>query len=205
MTRSTLLRSFVALSGSAILAFGLCHIHANADVTEGGFLGLSLLLYHHLSLSPAVSTLLLNALAYLLGLRMLGRKFLYYSALSVGGFSLFYALFDLLPPFLAEPSAMPLFAATVGALFVGVGCGLAVWAGGAPSGDDAVGMVLAKRFSLDIRWFYLVSDLLVLGLSLTYIPIERILWSLLTVLLSGQIIGLIQKLPGVEKGAPVKK
>ena len=199
MTKSTLLRSLTAITGSAILAFGLCHIHANADVTEGGVLGLSLLLYRHLSLSPAVSTLLLNVLAYLLGLRVLGREFLYYSALSVGGFSVFYALFDLMPPFLAGLSAIPLFAATVGALFVGVGCGLSVWAGGAPSGDDAVGMALAKRFSLDIRWFYLASDLLVLGLSLTYIPIKRILWSLLTVLLSGQIIGWIQKIPREKK------
>ncbi|MBO7292972.1 MAG: YitT family protein [Clostridia bacterium] len=205
MRRSTLIRSLAALSGSAVLAFGLCHIHANADITEGGFLGLSLLLYHHFAISPAVSTLLLNAAAYLLGIRVLGREFLYYSALSVGGFSLFYALFDLLPPFLAAPSAMPLFAATVGALFVGVGCGLAVWAGGAPSGDDAVGMVLSRRLSLDIRLFYLVSDLLVLGLSLTYIPLGKILWSLLTVVLSGQIIGFIQKLPKIEAEKPSKK
>lgn len=195
MTKSTLIRSLAALSGSAILAFGLCHIHAFSDVTEGGVLGLSLLLYRHLSLSPAVSTLLLNATAYLLGIRVLGREFLCYSALSVGGFSLFYALFDLLPPFLAPLASVPLFAATVGALFVGVGCGLSVWAGGAPSGDDALGMALSRRFSLDIRWFYLASDLLVLGLSLTYIPLGKILWSLLTVLLSGQIIGWIQKIP----------
>ena len=32
------------LSGSAILAFGLCHIHAYAPITEGGILGLILLL-----------------------------------------------------------------------------------------------------------------------------------------------------------------
>ena len=35
------------LSGSAILAFGLCHIHTHATVTEGGILGLLLLLLHN--------------------------------------------------------------------------------------------------------------------------------------------------------------
>jgi hypothetical protein len=36
--------------------------------------------------------------------------------------------------------------------------------------------------------------LLILGLSLSYIPIKRIAFSLLTSVLSGQIIGLIQKI-----------
>ena len=199
MLRLSKRRLLLSLLGSAILAFGLCHIHANAEVTEGGVLGLALLLDRHLSLSPALSTLLLNALCYLVGWRMLGREFLVYSAVSVGGFTLFYFLFDLLPPFLAGAAAHPLFAATVGAGFVGVGCGLSIRAGGAPSGDDALAMALSHRLKLDIRLIYLVSDLTVLGLSLTYIPAGRILWSLLTVLLSGQIIGLCQKKDRKEK------
>ncbi len=40
---------------------------------------------------------------------------------------------------------------------------------------------------------YLFSDLTVLLLSLTYIPLQRILYSLITVILSGKLIGLIQR------------
>ena len=36
----------LSLVGSAILAFGLYQVHAQADVTEGGILGISLLLDH---------------------------------------------------------------------------------------------------------------------------------------------------------------
>ena len=195
-------RVALALLGSAILAFGLCHIHAHAEVTEGGVLGLVLLLEHHFSLSPALTSLVATVLCYLFGWRMLGREFLWYSALSAGGFSLFYALFDLMPPILAGVAAHPLLAATVGALFVGVGCGRSVRAGGAPSGDDALAMALSARFSLDIRLIYLFTDLTVLGLSLTYIPLRRILFSLLTVLLSGQIVGLLQRKRKKETDAP---
>ena len=193
MPKLSLRRAALALVGSAILAFGICHIHAHSAVTEGGVLGLSLLLDHHLSLSPAITSIIATALCYLFGWRMLGREFLLCSAIAAGGFSVFYALFDLLPPFLAEAAAYPLFSATVGALFVGVGCGLAVRAGGAPTGDDALAMALSERLRLDIRILYLLTDLLVLGLSLTYIPLGKILWSLLTVTLSGQIVGLLQK------------
>ena len=51
-----------------------------------------------------------------------------------------------------------------------------------------------------IERVYLLSDLIVLLLSLSYIPVRRIGFSLLTVILSGQIIGLIQKIPGKKNG-----
>lgn len=38
-----------------------------------------------------------------------------------------------------------------------------------------------------------MSDLAVLILSLSYIPIQRLMYSLLTVVLSGQVIGLVQR------------
>jgi uncharacterized membrane-anchored protein YitT (DUF2179 family) len=125
---------------------------------------------------------------------VLGLSFVGYSAVAGGGFSFFYFLFDLLPKFLSPLAERPMLAALLGAMFVGVGVGLCVLAGGAPSGDDALAMSLSSLTKKDIRIFYLISDLLVLLLSLTYIPLERIFYSLVTVLLSGQIIGWMQRI-----------
>ena len=182
----------LCLLGGMILAFGLCHVHAVSSVTEGGVLGLSLWLYKTLGLSPAIGAFVLNLLCYLLGLRALGLSFIGYSAVAGGSFSVFYSLFDLLPKMLMPLAERPLLAAAVGAIFVGVGVGLCVIAGGAPSGDDALAMSLSAITKRDIRIFYLLSDLLVLALSLTYIPLKRIFYSLVTVILSGQIIGWIE-------------
>lgn len=118
-----------------------------------------------------------------------------YSAIAGGGFSLFYALFEAIPPVFPHILNYPLEASVLGALFVGLGVGLCVLAGGAPGGDDALAMSLSHLFKCNIAWIYLVSDLLVLGSSLTYIPLHRILYSLLTVILSGQLIGWVQKIP----------
>ena len=41
----------------------------------------------------------------------------------------------------------------------------------------------------------MASDLIVLALSASYIPLKRLGYSLLTVLLSGQLIGLVQRAP----------
>ena len=183
-----------ALLGSAILAFGLYNVHSFSGVTEGGVLGLTLLLHNWFGISPSVSGLILNALCYFIGFRVLGKEFLAYSAVAALGFSGFYAIFELFPPLFPGIADFPLPAAIIGALFVGIGVGIAVKVGAAPTGDDALAMAMSDRLKIEIQWVYLISDLTVLALSLTYIPLNRIIYSLLTVFISGQIIGLIQKI-----------
>ena len=176
-------RCCMAFFSSAFLAFGLYHVHSVSGITEGGVLGATLLLDHWFSLSPAVSGF------------VLGRSFIAYSLIATVGFSLPYKLYELFPPLWPQLAEMPLLAAVVGALFVGVGAGLSVRAGGASGGDDALAMCIAHVTGMGIQWAYLSTDLVVLGLSLTYIPLRRIGYSLLTVLISGQLIGLVQRLP----------
>ena len=184
----------LVLAGSLIQAVGICNIHAYSEVTEGGGLGLTLLIYHWTGISPAITSLLLNAGCYLLGWRMLGKTFLAYSAVSVCCYSLCYSLLERFAPLWPGLIASPLWCALLGAVFVGVGAGLSVLGGGAPAADDALAMSLNKRYGWNIQNIYLVSDLTVLLISLTYIPFRRIAYSLLTVILSGQIVGWIQRL-----------
>ena len=183
----------LSLLGSAVLAFGLYNVHSLSGVTEGGALGLTLLLQHWRDISPAWSALVINFCCYGYGLRTLGWHFLIWSALSGGGFSLFYALFEQFPRLWPGLAGMPLLAAILGAVFVGVGVGLCVRAGGAPTGDDALAMGLSTRFSVPIERVYLLTDRAVRARSLSYLPLGRIACSVLTVTLSGKIIGIIQR------------
>ena len=182
------------LAGSALLAFGLYNVHSISNVTEGGILGLTLLLEHWFGISPSFSGFLLTALCYFLGWKILGKRFLVFSFISAIGFSVFYGIFEQFDPLFPQIGEMPFLAAVVGALFVGISVGICVRVGGAPTGDDALAMSLSSVLPVDIQWIYLASDLVVLFISLSYIPLNKILYSLLTVLLSGQIIGIIQKI-----------
>lgn len=195
----------LTLLGSAILAYGLYHVHSFADVTEGGVLGATLLLDHHFHISPAVSGLILNVACYLFGVRSLGKIFLLRSLIAGGLFSAFYAIFEQFEPIFERIGDYPLEASILGGLFVGIGVGLCVLAGGAPSGDDALAMSISHIAHIDIQWVYLITDLAILLLSLTYIPFSRLFYSLLTVLLSGQIIGIIQKIPNIKKRRNAKQ
>ena len=182
------------LLGSFILAFGLYNIHSLSGVTEGGQLGLTLLLHRWFHVSPALSGIVINGICYLIGWKTLGRSFLIHSAVAATGFSLTYWVCEHFPPLWPYLADYPLAAALLGAVFVGVGCGLCVRFGGAPSGDDALAMSISKVTKLKIEYIYMISDVTVLLLSLSYIPLRRIGYSLLTVLLSGKLVGFIQRM-----------
>lgn len=191
----------VAFLSSALQAFGMYNIHALSGVTEGGVLGATLLFDHWFGLSPAVSSFVLNIACYVLGWRTLGKSFIAYSAIAACGYSASYAICELFPPLwpgIASPSPS------------GLRGGRIVYrrrrrtlrpGGGATTGDDALAMSLSHLTKIPIQWIYLTSDLIVLGLSLTYIPMRRIGYSLLTVILSGQLIGLMQRIKGRPEAA----
>ncbi len=194
-------RVSIALLGAFIQALGLCNIHAFADITEGGVLGATLLIDHWFAVSPALSALVLNILCYLFGWRTLGKEFLVYSGVASLSYSVFYALLEPYAPLWLSLVESPFWAAIVGALCIGVGAGLSIRMGGATCGDDALAMALSHLTKIDIQWIYLFSDLTVLVLSATYIPLTKLGWSLLTVVLSGQIIGWVQKVAIPRKNA----
>ena len=136
-------RIALALAGSAILAFGLYNVHSLSNVTEGGVLGMD---------APAPALVRRLTLRFRSGdecrllrarLEAARERIPFYSLVSGGGFSLFYAVAESFPPLWPQLAQAPLLAAVVGAMFVGVGVGLSVRAGGAPGGDDALAMVLA--------------------------------------------------------------
>ncbi len=189
-------RCLTAFLSSAFQAFGMYHIHAQSAITEGGVFGLTLLLEHWFHISPAITNFLLTALCFLLGLKTLGKTFIAYSALAVTGYSLGYWLFEQFPPLWPGIAGYPLLAAVLGAIFIGIGAGLCVRCGGATTGDDALAMSIRSLTGLSVEKVYLISDLTVLLLSLSYIPFQRIAYSLITVILSGQIIGWLQPRQG---------
>lgn len=192
-TELTLKRIFFIIVGSAIFTFGIHNIHSRVDITEGGIIGLMLLVEHWTGLSPAVITPVLDCLCYLLAFKFLGSGFIIISAVSTVTVSLFYKLWELLPFMLPDLSGLPLLAAILGAMFVGVGVGLIIRHGGSSSGDDALALIISKVTKCKLAFAYMFTDFTVSALSLTYIPLKRIIFSLITVTLSSILVEFVQK------------
>lgn len=179
--------AFIAL-GTAILTFGIHNIHQVTGITEGGIIGGMLLINHWFGIPSSAATFVLDAICYVLALRYLGWRFLVWSGVVTSFTSLFYALWDALPHLMPDLSAHPLVAALAGGCFVGIGCGLIVRQGGSSGGDDALALVISHVTGLRLSKCYLATDLSVLALSLSYIPVLKIACSLVTVTLSSFLI-----------------
>lgn len=179
--------------GAMICSFGIHNIHQQTGITEGGVIGMMLLAEHWLKISPAIITPILDAACYLLAFKYLGKNFIKISMISTLSVSLFYKVWELFPPMLPDLSAYPLAASIFGGIFVGVGVGIIVRQGGSSGGDDALALVISKVTHQRLSRSYLFTDLTVLGLSLSYIPLSKIIFSVITVTVSSVLIDRIQQ------------
>lgn len=180
------------VGGAAICSFGLYNIHQQSGITEGGILGLMLFFNHWFSISPTILTPILDFLCYAVAFKYLGAQFLKISAISTLSVAFFFDIWERFPPMLPNLSGYPLVAALLGGIFVGVGVGVIVRQGGSSGGDDALALTISHLAKCRIARAYLVTDFVVLGLSLSYIPLQRIAFSVVTVLLSSFIIDRLQ-------------
>ncbi|MDN4494466.1 YitT family protein [Ureibacillus aquaedulcis] len=180
------------LLGTAFVSFGLYNIHQQTDITEGGILGLTLLLNYWLGLKPSTLSLILDLAFYFLAYKYLGKDFIKLSILASVSLAGFLRLWEQFPPMLPNLSSVPFIASLLGGLFVGVGVGLVVRQGGASGGDDALALTISRLTNCRISFAYLITDTAVLLMSLSYIPLHRIVYSLLTVIISSLVIDLVQ-------------
>lgn len=180
------------LIGAALLSFGMYNIHQQVEITEGGIFGLNLLLNHWFGLSVSLIAPILDFTCYMLAFAYLGKKFLYLSVFSSIAFAVLYRIWEMFPPLLPNLSAFPITAAIIGGLFVGLGVGMIVRAGGSSGGDDALALIMSGKTRLKLQYSYLLSDIVVLIMSLSYISPTKIIYSVITVIVSSNVIGWLQ-------------
>lgn len=184
--------------GTCIMSFGMVNIHGPSKITEGGVLGMVLFCQNVLSWDPAIVSPLLDIACYALGLKLMGRVFLKRALVASFSFAFFYKIFSLIGPILPNLYNYPLIASVVGGIFIGIGCGMVVISGGAAGGDDALAMVISKKMKWPMSRSYLTTDFVVLLLSLAYIAPRRLVFSLLTTLVSSFLIGQLE----IKSGKP---
>ena len=182
------------LLGAAICTFGIHNIHQQIGITEGGVIGMMLLVNHWFGVPPSVLTQILDITCYVLAFKFLGFRFIRTSILSTLSVGMFYEVWERFPHMLPDLTDYPLAAALLGGLFVGVGVGIIVRQGGSSGGDDALALTISRLTKWRLSRAYLFTDITVLALSLSYIPARRIVFSLVTVTVSSFLIDKIQDL-----------
>lgn len=183
----------IIMLGTAITSFTICNIHSKLHITEGGELGLELFFLNWFNISPSITSIILDITFYTLGALILGKKFLINAFIGTFFYSIFYFIFSLYPIDFSFLSNHLLIAALLGGILVGVGCGLIVRYYGSCGGDDSLALIINHFTKLPIAVCYIILDIIVILLSLSYIPINGIIYSLITSFTSSIIIGFISE------------
>lgn len=179
--------------GSTILSFGSYNFNYQNNVTEGGVLGLLLLMKNIFDISPSITSLIIDLSLFALGSKFFGKKFLLYSLIATITFSTTYKIWESIGFIVPNLTNNMLLASILAGIGVGTGVGLVVRGGGASGGDDVIALLCNKFTPLKINHVYLITDMAVLLLSLSYLDFKQIFFSIIAVSISGKIISLIYK------------
>ena len=189
----TLRSILLIMVGATILSFGSYNFNYQNNITEGGVLGLLLLMQHVFSISPSITSVVIDFSLFAIGSKFFGKKFLLYSILSTTTFSFTYKIWEHIGFLVPSFTHNMLIASILAGICVGVGVGLVVRGGGASGGDDVIALLGNKFLKLKVNHVYLITDAIVLLMSLVYLDIKQVFFSIIAVTTSGKIISILYK------------
>lgn len=193
LEKETIKSIMLIIIGATILSFGSYNFNYQNNVTEGGVLGLLLLMQHVFNISPSITSVVIDFILFTIGSKFFGKKFLLYSILSTTTFSITYKIWESIGFLVPSFKHNMLIASILAGIGVGVGVGLVVRGGGASGGDDVIALLGNKFLKLKVNHVYLITDAIVLLMSLVYLDIKQVFFSIIAVTTSGKIISLIYK------------
>ncbi|MBT2639086.1 MULTISPECIES: YitT family protein [unclassified Bacillus (in: firmicutes)] len=194
---------FFILLGAAIFSFGLVHFNMQNNLAEGGFTGITLLLYFVFGWSPSITNLLLNLPLFFIGWKLLGRNVFIYTIIGTVGVSIFLGIFQ------KYQIEMPLYedlflAALFAGVFIGIGLGIIFRYGGTTGGVDIIARLAQKYFGWTMGRTMFMFDFGVITLSLiTYLNYREAMYTLVVVFVGARVIDFMQEGSYAARGAMI--
>ncbi len=185
------------VAGIALTAIAISQFTLPNKIVGGGVSGISTILYHCLKIEPGLSTAVINAVLLLIGIRVLGKKFVVATLAGVGLLSVLVQVFSYLPPITENV----MLASVFGGVFYGVGIGLALAAGGSSGGTDILGRILQHFIPhFPIGMLIMFVDGVVIALSFVFFgELELTLFGVVTLAVSTYAIDAVIRKLNVSK------
>ncbi|QHW30162.1 YitT family protein [Paenibacillus rhizovicinus] len=197
-TSLQMLRNLIpVMIGTAIYAFGLHYFLLPNQLMEGGVTGIAILLNYAMGWPLSISTLVLNIPLFVIGYRILGKSHTGYTVFGAVSLSVFLALMEKLiaigwvVPF--RTSNDYILAVLYAGVTLGTGLGIVFRFGGTTGGVDIVARIASKLKGWSMGQVILTLDIVIIGLSLLYIPKEKVLYTLVAVFIASKLIDFIQE------------
>ena len=181
------------LIGTAVYAFGLVHFNIQNNLADGGFTGITLLLYFLFQVKPSVTTILLNIPVLIIGYFLLGKRTFVLTIIGTVALSFFLEIFQTYH--FNIPLKNDMFLATLlSGLFLGTGLGIVFKSGGTTGGVDILARLAEKFWGISIGKTIFIFDFVIIVLSwIFYLTYKEALYTLIAIFLATQIIDRFQE------------
>lgn len=194
---------FFILVGSAIFSFGIVHFNMQNNLAEGGFTGITLLLYFLFEIDPSYTNLLLNIPVFFIGWKLLGRNVFLYTLIGTLSVSVFLWLFQRYQfeiPLNDDLVLASLFAG----VFIGIGLGIIFRFGGTTGGVDIIARLAQKYIGWSMGKTMFMFDAIVITLSLIfYLSYREAMYTLVAVFVGARVIDFMQEGAYAARGAMI--
>ena len=201
MQKLSLKSIFGILFGSALFSFGFVHFNMQNELGEGGFSGITLILYFTLNWDPALMNLILNIPMFILGYKLLGKRSFIYTIIGTVSVSVFLKLFQVYQ-FETNLQDDMLLVALFAGVFIGVGLGIVFRSGGTTGGVDIIARLAHKYLGWSMGKTMFGFDFLVIIVSwATFLDARSMMYTLVAVYVGGRVVDFVQEGAYSAKGA----
>lgn len=192
---------FFIILGAAIFSFGFVHFNIQNELGEGGFSGVTLILYFVFGWDVALMNLLLNIPMFIIGWKLLGRKVFLYTLIGTISVSVFLKIFQIYEIQINLQDDLFL-AALFAGVFVGVGLGIIFRYGGTTGGVDIIARLVHKYIGWSMGKTMFLFDAGVILLSwLTFLDERSMMYTLVAVFVGARVIDFVQEGAYSARGA----
>lgn len=177
----------LVIIGSFIFAAGVNAFVISGDLGEGGVTGLAIILYYAFHISPAWTNFIVNAVLIAVGYKFLSKRSMYLTILATVLISIFLSLTE---PWHVQTDNI-LVNAIFGGSAVGLGIGIIILAGGTTAGTTILAGIANKYLDVSTPYALLFFDVIVVLISLTVIPLDRVLVTLISLYIGTKVIDFV--------------
>lgn len=171
------------LAGNLILAFTVSAFMVPHGIIMGGATGIGLTISHYFPIDLSLIIFIVNAILFVLGAVVLGKKFALTTIISTFIYPTFLSVVRQIPG-VADMTDNIMLATVYGGALLGLGIGLIVRVGASTGGTDILALVFNKWFHIPVAALLYVVDFTVLGMQVFFSNSEQILYGILALILT---------------------
>ena len=175
--------------GATIVSVSINTLIIPNQIADGGVTGIAIILHYLFHWPVSWTILLLNLPLFILGLRLVGRKFLVYSVVGVSVLSVMLSLTTHLPA-LTHDTLLAVISAGV---LSGIGMGIIFRSSGSLGGTDILAVLFARTTAFSVGQILLgIDGMIFLAVAILFRP-EMAMYALIYMFIATRVVDMVQE------------